>query len=344
MVKQVRVSADDVTYYTLPGNAGELRNEAGQIDDTIFGANFRSSFPGLINWGVSAQAFYKGFAGYNVSIKKQGTATAMSAEAMSLVSGKTYQIDDTAKRIWDRTNITILDNAIAVADADILNIDFLFGKVTFTAGYTPTTPITVTGDYFPTAQVGKGQSYTLNQTVDSIETTDFDTAQGNSGRRTFKYGLKNADLELQGVFDATNAFIASLEARSELILEVDPVGDGLTRARGFYRITSQNQSGDVGALEEETVTFSLAVPDNTPDAEFPFKWEFNTNYTLNEGVKKLIEAWENETLIWVQYLHDGTNGNKGQAVVADMSVSAGLETMNEFNVSLQGTDTLTAVP
>ena len=346
MAKVIEVSTDDVTYHTLPGNTGELRNDGAEIDDSIFGANFRSNFPGLINWGVGAQAFFKGFAGYSVNILQVGTPAAFTAEAMTLVSGKTFQIDDVTKRIWDRSEATmdILDNAVSVADADILNIDFLYGRVTFVSSYSPTTPITATGKSFPTAAVGKGQNYTLTQTADPIETTDFETAQANTGRRTFSYGLKTVNLEIQGVYDATNAFIVALQNRSELIMEIDPAGDTLSRARGFFRLVGQNQSGDVGALEEETVNFSLSVPDNTPDAEVPFKWEHAGATTLNLGVKALLDMWEAETNIYVRYLSDGTNGWEGQGVVTDITVGAGLETMNEFNVDIQGTGALTAFP
>src|SRR3954470_11188317 len=99
MAKRVQLSADDITYYTLPGNSGQLMNEAGVLDDTIFGHSFKSNQPGLNGWKMQSPAYYKGFAGYVANVKMTGTSTLMTAEACSLVSGKTYQVTAAAKRI-----------------------------------------------------------------------------------------------------------------------------------------------------------------------------------------------------------------------------------------------------
>lgn len=344
--KTISLSSDGGSnFFILPGNSGELRNDGAEIDDTIFGANFRSNFPGLINWGVTANGIYKGFAGYEVNILEVGTSTAFTAEDMTLVSGKTFRIDDATKEIWDRGEATmdILDNASSVANVDIESIDFLFGKVTFVSGYSPTTPITATGKSFPTAAVGKAQSYNLTQSAEAVETTDFETAQANSGRRTYQYGLKTVALELTGVYDLTNGFLATLLARAETIIEINPDGNDKSRCRGFFRLISQGQSGDVGALEEETVNFSLSVPDNTPAAEFPFSWDHANDTTLNTAIQKALTSWQDESALDVQYLSDGVAGIKGVCVVTELSLAGGLETMHEFNVAVQGTGITTTV-
>src|SRR5690348_7886763 len=154
VAKRVAISADGLTFYTLPGNSGEWNDEAEQIDDTIFGQTFSSTQPGLITWTSNAQAFYKGFAGYVAKVKSTGTSTAMTGEAMSLVSGKTYKVTDATKDVWDYTkSLTVKDNGAAVAAADIEEINYIFGQVTFVAGYTPTGPITVDGHYLPLTEV-----------------------------------------------------------------------------------------------------------------------------------------------------------------------------------------------
>lgn len=80
MAKVVQVSDDNgSTWYTLPGNGGEFSKESSSIDDTVFGQDYKSSEVGLIGWTVSAQAFYKGFAGYSADIKKAGSNTAFTA-------------------------------------------------------------------------------------------------------------------------------------------------------------------------------------------------------------------------------------------------------------------------
>jgi hypothetical protein len=111
--KRVRLSDDETNYYTLPGNSAEVRDEAGQLTDTIFGQPFESSETGLLTWMLNSQAFYKGFAGYIVKLMKGGEPQTMTGEAMSLVSGKTYVITNTAKQLIDvDTTVTVLDRLL----------------------------------------------------------------------------------------------------------------------------------------------------------------------------------------------------------------------------------------
>ncbi len=354
MAKVIKISADGgSTYFDLPGSEGSFNNEAEQIDDTILGQTYQSNEVGLVGWGISSNGIFKGFAGYVAEIKTQGTPTTMTAEAMTLVSGKTYQIDDVARRVWDRTSGTfdILDNAVTVAAADILNVDYLFGRVTFVASYTPTTPITVTGDYMPLAAAGKANTYNLTMTAESIDESDFTTVQGNSGTRIFKPGLRTVALELGGIFDATESFKTDLTDRNELIVDIDPAGDGSTLARGFFKIATASQAGAVGALEEETVNFVLTVPveETNPSVEFPFSWEF-INTTLPQAIQHAINSWLQELNTYdMQYLPLGAigqtplDGIEGDVVFTDISLSGGLSNMNVFTIEAQGTGVYTVV-
>ncbi|MFV2014007.1 MAG: hypothetical protein ACC656_01140, partial [Candidatus Heimdallarchaeota archaeon] len=261
MAKKIQISDDGgANWFTLPGSTGELAREAAQVDDTIFGQTFESKFPSILSWNVNADAIYKGFAGYLATILKQGTTTVMTGEAMTLVSGKTYQINLATREIWDRAaTFVVYDNAVDQT-ANVESIDYLFGKVTFLSAYTVTGPVTVDGNYFPTLTLGKAQTYGLTQTAAVIDTTDFATAQANGGFLTSDPGLRNADLELAGFFDATSNFSAELQNRNELIIAINPTGTGDSIARGFYRLVTAAQQGDVGALEEETLNFALSVP------------------------------------------------------------------------------------
>lgn len=340
--KELQISDDGgTTWATLPGTSGELSHEGETIEDTIFGATFQSTEAGLITWGMNGNAFYKGFAGYNATIKSQGTSTSMTGEATSNTSGQSYQIDDTTKRVWDRSaTFTINDNGVAVSDADIEEIDYLFGIVTFVSGYSVTGPITVDGAYFPLSNLGKAQSFTLTQNADAIDNSNFGSVQGNNGYRTFEPGLRTVSLELTGFFDSTADFSSELQNRNELIVEVNPDGGGDSLCRGFFRLVNQSQSGDVGALEEESVTFELNVPGNVAT---PFRWSHASASDIPDAVKKLLDAWEAESTVQARYLHDGANGESGTVVVTDMSLTSGLDAMNEFSVELQGSGEPTTV-
>ena len=345
--KTIRVSDDDVTYYTLPGNSGEMTDDMGQIVDTIFGQTFESNQPGLVGWSINANALYKGFAGYVASLKKiSGAPTSTTGEACSLLTGKRYQIDDASKQIWDRTGtIVVYDNAVDHT-ADVVLIDYLNGIVEFDSGYTVTGSVTVDVDYYTMATVAKGRSFTLTQQTAAIDDTDFETAQANSGHRTFEAaGLRTLALEIAGVYDATNTFRTELLTRGEFIIEIAPGGSTLTEAyaRGFFKYTGRSQSGDVGALEEETINFNCSVPVDDL-LETPFKWVFPGTATISPGLQKIMEAWQNQTNLYVRYLPDGAAGWEGQAVVSEASISGGLEVMNEFTVSLQGDGQASAYP
>lgn len=345
MAKRVRVSDDaGVTKYTLPGNTAELTLEGGELDDTIFGQIYSSTQSGLIGWTINGNGLYKGFAGYQATILKTGTSTLMTTEAMSLVSGKTYQVTAAAKRIFDRFNATfnVFDNAVN-KNAEVETIDYLYGRVTFKSSYTVTGPVTVTTNYLPLVVLGCANEFTLTQQAQANDNTCMDTAQGNNGYRTFEYGLKTVSLELTGIYKAADGFIDVLQDREELIIEVNPDGNDKTVARGFFKAVNVGQSGDVGDLEEATITFNLSVPD-IDTLPYPFHWLIANDSTLSTAVKKCIEAWEAGDLIYVEYLADGTNGIGGDAVITDLSLSGGLEAMNEFTMDFQGSDAFVVVP
>lgn len=344
MAKRVRISDDNgANWYTLPGNTAEFSNEAGDLDDTVFGQNFGSTQTGLIGWTISANGLWKGFAGYVAKILKSGASTTFATLPFTLVSGKTYKINDTTKNVWDRTaTFTVFDNAVDHT-ADVESIDYLFGRVTFKSAYTVTGPVTVTGKYLPTSSVGCANAFTLTQTANAVDNTCMDTAQSNAGHRTYEYGLKTVSLDLDGVYKVANGFRTLLENRTELIIEIDPSGTGKSVARGFFKAMSAGQSGDVGDLEQETVTFNLSVPD-IDTLPYPFHWIHDVTSTLNTALVKALNAWEASALIDIQYLYDGTNGVAGDAVITDLTLAGGLEAMNEFTVNVNGSGALTAVP
>lgn len=352
--KKIRISSDvGVTWNELPGSQGSFDNEAEGVDDTILGQTFSSTDIGLTGWSVSSDGIFKGFSGYLAELKQVGTATAFTAEAMSVVSGKTYAIDDATKEIWDRSEVTmdILDNAVSVAAADIESIDYLFGRVTFVDTYTPTTPITATGKFFPTSAIGCTNSYNLTMSADAIDTSCFSTAQANGGIRTFQPGLRTVALELTGIFDATDNFKDVLLNRTEIIIEIDPAGDGSSIARGFFKLSTTSQSGAVGALEEETLNWVLTVPDETINApvELPFNWR-HTNTTLNQSIQDAITSWLDELdTTMVSYLPTGVEGAspldgiEGAVIFTDISLSGGLSNMNTFTMEMMGTGAYTEV-
>ena len=309
--KQIRVSDDDVTYHLLPGGTGELSREGRAITDTIFGQDYESQITGPISWGLNANAIYKGYPGYVATLKKQGTSTGTTGEACTLVSGKTYQITAPAHRILDRSaTVTVYDGAVDHT-ADVVSIDFLFGKVTFSSTYTVGGAVTVDANYFPVITLAKFQSFTLTQTANAINNSDMPNLQSNGGFETFESGLKTVTLDLPAVFAAVDDWHGALIARDEYVIELNPDGTGVAGsiARGFFRLVTDTQAGDVGALETETLKFSLNVPIQTsgPDVEIPFGWEHGTSSPIPTAIQKALTAWSAGDLLYAEYLYDGTN-------------------------------------
>ena len=332
--KRIRVSVDNgTTWRTLPGSTGEKRTEMQAVNDTIFGQDWQSENPSIGQIQITANGFFKGVAGYSATIKKGGTPTAMTGEAMALVSGKTYQITSAIKRVLDLgAAITVLDGATNVT-AQVQSIDYLNGMVTFKSTYTVVGAITMNGSYVPLATLAKARGFSVTQTAAEIDTTTLEVAQTNGGFRTFDPGLRTVGLEVQGIYDATSDFITALNSRSTLYIDISPNGNANTMFRGFFKPTGHQQAGDVGALETATMNMTLFVP-NTDVLQAPFRWYFNTS-PLSQALQDVLNAWQNGTKIDVQYLPNGTDGTAHDAIITECSLSDNFDGQNEFRFTFR---------
>lgn len=348
--KQILLSTDDVAYFLLPGSQGELTRDGAALEDTVFGQTYKSAQTGVITWGIKANAVYKGFPGYIGTLKKQGTSTATTAEAFSVVTGKTYQVTSTTKRIFDRAvAIVVKDNAVNQV-ANVQSIDPLQGKITFKSTYTVIGPVTADYNFFPLITLGKFTAFTLTQNADAIKNSDIPTLQGNSGYHTFTPGLKSCSLDIPMVFNQADAWYTALQTRGEYIIEINPDGTGTagSLARGFFRLENDNVKGNVGALEEETLKFDLNVPwpnaVNTFDIVSPFAWIHGGSSPIPTAIKNALTQWSADATIFAKYLPDGGStasaGKKGTGVITSLTLTAGMEAMNNFAVEL----TMSGIP
>ncbi len=344
--KRIRLSDDaGATWFTLPGNSGEFQNEGQVLDDTIFGQLYQSGFPGLINWSCNGSAIYKGFAGYVAKImQRSGASTPETAMATTaIVADAVYQITTYANRLLDYNNpVVVEDGGTPVLASDIESIDYLHGIIRFVSGYTATGAITVDAYVFALTQLAGTKEFTLTMSAEAIDETTLPTAQANSGHRIFGQGLKTVEFEASGLYALSNGFRAALISRAEVVLEIQPTGTTETVFRGYFRYTTQGQSGDVGALEEETINMVLSVP-SVDNMYSPFSADFTSATSLSRAVRIAIEAYLSGDVIDVQYLPNGTTGLTGECIVTDVSLSGGLESMNTFECSLQGTDQVSTV-
>lgn len=345
--KRIQVSGDNgVTWATLPGNQGELTDEMGNVVDTIFGQEWESQLATLGQWQITANGLYKGVAGYNALIKKAGTPLPVTDEAMTLVSGKTYQITAAAKRTLALTTaITVKANATD-ATAQVEKIDYLNGKVTFKAAYTPTGAVTLSGSYVPMTQIAKGRSFNLSQNANELDVTGYDDAQSNSGFRVFEAGLRTVSLELGGIAKASTGWRSSLIARERLMVSVDldASDPGKSMFSGYFSIMNRGQSGNQGDVEAETIQLQLYAPDGDL-VQRPFGWDIAANSRMNAALKTCLTAYETGTQIKVRYLPTGAisaappNGAEGTAYVTEASLANAIDGQNEFSFTFRGSGT-----
>lgn len=337
--KSVRVSRDDVTYYNLPGSTADLSLDSASVDDSVFGTSFTSSQQTLITWNIGANGYFKGFPGYKATLKRAGTPTSFTAEATTSENGGHY-ITDRTKSIWEAGSVTILDAGDAVDPADIDYIDYLHGGVVFATGYTVTGPITATGNYLPTSRICYAQTFSLTQSADTENITDMCEADDNGGFGVFGYQQQTVELSLDGFYNDGSDFLDDLLSRDTIIIEVNPDGEGLSVARGYFQASSVDQSGDVGQTETESVTYALNVPENV---RYPFKWRHASNSSIPAGVKAILDAWEARESIFVEYKAEGSSvTRKGEALISDTSLDGGVEDINEFSFDFQGSGELTS--
>jgi hypothetical protein len=345
MSKKIQISDDNgVSWSTFPGSSGSLTTDMGTIDDTIFGTDYSSMQPGMENWTMQTNGLYKGFAGYVATLKMLGTPTTMTTEPMSLVSGKTYQVTNAVKRNFDLVAaLSFSDGGGVISAANIANVDFLFGRVTFVPAFTPSGGVTVTGTYAPMTNIARATGFTLTQTSATIDDTDFATAQANDGTRVYISGLKTCSLALTGIYSGSNDWRTRLGQRSRVLVEINPDGSGKSIARGFFAFTAVGQSGNVGAQEGATATLPLYVPQNA-NLAYPFSWVHDPSTTLNTSIQKAMTAWLNNLLYEYRYLYDGINGFQGNGIITDLSLAGGLEVMNDFTIHVQGSGVLSPAP
>lgn len=343
--KRIRVSNDSgSTWWTLPGSQGDKTTERNKVTDTIFGQDYESQFSALGQGQITANSFFKGVAGYVAKILQSGTSTAMASEACALVSGKTYKISAAAKQVIDfNSTITVKDGAADVT-AQVLNIDYLFGMITFKPTYTVVDSITVTGNYLPMAVLARGNSFTLSQSTSEQDNTFYETAQANNGFRDFDYGIHKVSLDVGRLIQTTaHSLLASLKANSVIIIELAPSGDNTKVAyRGFFQLSSDQESGNNGESEKESVKFDLYVYDGAL-LQSPSKWVFGASSGLNQAIQNVLNAYQNKADLKIQYLEDGATGQQADCIVTEASLSNTVEGLNEFKFTFRLTSDQTVV-
>lgn len=345
-IKTIQVAKADVgPWSTLVGSSGEISIEGAELNNTIFGSEFQSSISGVRDWSFSGNSWFREKAGFEARIKRASAPVAVTGEAMSLYVGSdlpanTYVVDTASRNLWDiDSSIVIYEDGVAVPEDEIVSIDPMFGRVTFTTARTDA--ITADFSYMTTAAFGCANSVSLTLNSESTGNSCFETVQAENGFNVYEYGLKTVSAELSGFYRETNDFFAILKSGEKVIIEFDFEGTGDTSARGVFRLTSTSQSGDVGAQEEYSASFGLYVPEDLT----PFSFNFGVNSSASDSVKLVIGSWINREYVYLRYLPKGitSKGYVGKTVVTDCSISVSVDSIGEVSVELTGTGELEVI-
>lgn len=203
-------------------------------------------------------------------LKVSGDSTAFaSPESMTSIGTDVYQIDDPDRRIWDRT-ITpdFYADGVLIDEADIENIDYLFGTVTFST--TQTEPITVDTSYIPLTEVAEATDHTFSLAGDVLDDTSYDKANANGGYRTRVYGLRDINISLTRFANVNEEFIDAWTDEEVLVLEHRPIADSNIIWRGWFIVENADKSGTIDDLENVDITLQL---DGDVDSSFSMQFE-----------------------------------------------------------------------
>lgn len=197
--------------------------------------------------------------GYLASVAMTGASTVMTTESMTLVSGKTYEIDDAAKEVFDPdTALVVRDNTVTVAHSNIESIDLLHGTVTFAAAYTPTGPIDISGAYLPRTTIAKAFTCVINRSRDLLPDEKF----GDTSKKKIA-GVQDASgsVSIRDIADTTvgggDSIKDLINDGTAFVLSFLP-GTGLDTLRARILLESLDIDGDVAGQVIDNLAWQLA--------------------------------------------------------------------------------------
>src|SRR3990167_629524 len=116
-----------------------------------------------------------GDAAHDTTLKIGGSSTAFTGEATTDLGADVYQINATAKQVWDPAVTPTVTDFDGVVSASEYTVNYLEGKVTFSVA--PVDPVTVAGSYIPLLTIATATSASVEVTNELVD----DTAIKDSG-------------------------------------------------------------------------------------------------------------------------------------------------------------------
>lgn len=203
-------------------------------------------------------------AAWATAVKVTGAAVVVTAEAAALLTGKRYQVTNAARRIIDPSaTVTVKDNGVTVAAANILAIEHLFGIVEFVGGYTVTGPVTLDFSYLPTYQVAECNAGSFEMSREQLDSSVFESQwrKKTPGLLDFSGTLKSLQIQLvdiDTVTGGTQSIDVWLKAGTHRVLDVlFATGE---RLRAWVLFGSHNVTSELDGLVTVDIAFSGSSP------------------------------------------------------------------------------------
>lgn len=325
----------------FPSPSASLDQSSSQAGTTIFGSGgFESNLPTIFSHSLSGSGYLRETAGYNATLKRAGTGVTFTGEPMTQVgTTNTFFITDSSKNLWNpRAGVVVYAGASAV-DEDDYTVDYMFGRVTFNIA--PVGVVTVDGQSMPTAVFASANSIDVTQSAATSDITTFQLAQDENGYASYRPELLTVSLELSGFYNSATNMYDVLNARDEVIIEIDWTGNGGFISRGIFRVTDLGNSGDVGAVEDESVSFTVSSIEGIT----PYSFQFGATSEASTAFQLIANAWLKREYIGFRYAPEGLDEPyfAGRACVTDASISTSVSGIGELSVDLQGSGELERV-
>jgi len=194
-------------------------------------------------------------AAYGTIIYSVGDPVIFNGEDTTDIGSNQFQINDVSRRLFNPdTEVSAYDDGVEI---EISNIDYFNGIVTLSSAPTDPALVTIDGAFVTKVMIGGSKDYNFEIGGDILDNTSFQTAQTNGGWRTRCYGLHDVTVSISRYDDLTGKFRKHKSARERVYIEILP-GGGISALKGWFVIEASSFSGDIGSLEEESLSFNLA--------------------------------------------------------------------------------------
>lgn len=189
------------------------------------------------------------YTGTQVIVKISGDAVPFVGEAMETNDNRIYSISDPLKRVWDYNSPVAVYNATERTTEDFM-VDYTSGKIIFSVE-DATRFITVDASYVTTTKVAKGKKFSLKQSVNVYDVTEF----GDSYKKVIG-GLKSAEGSFSDFNILDTFFSNALENAKAVLIEFYTNENDTNPKRIWAVINEIAETADVNDLQGRDISFT----------------------------------------------------------------------------------------